>query len=84
MAPIAVDVPELVMVNHQTRRAAPYLRTWAFLEPAAGLPPDDGERLLESGLARHTPAQVGFASERVDGGGGGGKWNNKMYKFAII
>ena len=69
----APQTPELVMVNHQTRRAAPYLRTWAFLEPSAGLPPDEGERLLESGLARHTPAQVGFASERVDGGGGGGR-----------
>ena len=51
----APQTPELVMVNHQTRRAAPYLRTWAFLEPSAGLPPDDAERLLESGLARHTP-----------------------------
>jgi len=50
--------PEILMVDHQRRRVAEYLRTWAHLKPDHSLSREATARLLETGLQRETSDQA--------------------------
>jgi len=49
---------EIVMVDHQSRSAAEYLRTWAWLEPERELSWSEVEELLMAGLMRQSTTQL--------------------------